>query len=79
MSMCPGCGIEVTWGQTPDGERVPVEANTTRAEGPGRVRILDFTRPLVVEKLDPRDRSHGAIDHRSTCPTQNDSRAPVPG
>lgn len=68
MARCPGCGVDVTIAQTPDGQRVPLE-KWTESTGGDRYRVVDGGDPLVVEMVSPASNVDAYPDHRKDCPT----------
>ena len=66
MSTCK-CGASVSFVQTREGERLPLESYGTTV-GP-RFVVSDYsTTPWTAEAIDPTSRAEGHSDHRESCP-----------
>lgn len=69
MATCPSCGGEITWAETEDGERVPVERHQVETSGPRRYRIVSATADkVVVAKVSDDSPLQAIVDHRRDCP-----------
>lgn len=67
MARC-ACGVTVTWGETADGDRVPLETASSYG-GDGRYRVIDFDRsPWLVEPVTAVAQVAAYADHRRACP-----------
>lgn len=67
MAAC-ACGAPVTWGQTAEGEAVPLDV-VASPRGEGRYRVEDFEpRPWLVAPVTATAAVAAYTDHRLTCP-----------
>lgn len=62
MSTCKGCGKSIVWATTPQGRRIPLDANTPTYT----VTVFPENTPAIAE------RSAAMVSHFVTCPKAND-------
>lgn len=62
------CGAGITWAQTTEGEKLPIDVIASPA-GEGRYRVIDFeSSPWLVEPVSAKAPVAAYPDHRLTCP-----------
>lgn len=67
MAACV-CGAPIRWGETQEGERVPLSAIGSYG-GDGRYRVVNFDRePWLIEPVKAATSVAAYEDHRRTCP-----------
>jgi hypothetical protein len=67
MATCRVCSADITWAQTPQGEKVPLDDHEQRDYGPRRFRITHNTVPPVVEPIADESPLRTYVDHRTLC------------
>lgn len=66
---CRTCTASITWAETKDGTRVPLDDHEEQTSGPDRYRLIEFRGPLppLAEAVSETYAERAHVDHRTIC------------